>query len=113
MRTYGRGTDGKWYQVNIDVNGKDDDIWLTTMAQVCASELEESPFFPSYGLPARASIVGRTHPDFFISRIREQFSKYFTSISIVKTIDITNNAPTYHIDVQKQNGSAASVTIRT
>ena len=113
MRTYGRGTNGLWYEVDTDTNGSDDDCWLTTVAQVAASQLNESPFYPNYGLPGRESITSRTHPDYWIGKIREQFAQYFTNIAIVKTVDITNNTPTYNIDVLKLSGSAVSITIRT
>jgi len=113
MRTYGRGIDGKWYEVDTDANGFDDDCYLTTVAQVLTSQLQESPFFPQYGLPARESITSRTHPDYWVGKVREQFLRFFTNITIIKTVDITNNTPTYNIDVLKNDGSAASTTIRT
>lgn len=112
MITFGRDSAGNWYEVNTDANGFDDDVWLTTMAQVVASQLNESPFFPNYGLPSIESVTSRTHPDYWVSKVKSQFSKYFTAISIVKTVDITTNTPTYNIDVLKLDGSAASATIR-
>ena len=112
MITFGRNSAGRWYEVDVDANGFYDDIWLTTMAQVLASQLNESPFFPQYGIPSIDSITSRTHPDYWISKVKAQFAQYFTAISIVKTVDITNDTPAYNIDVLKLNGSAASVTIR-
>lgn len=111
MITFGRDENGLWQSVETDANGYDDDCYLTTVAQVLQSQLGESPFFAQYGIPARQSITARTHPDYWINRVREQFSPMFTSISIVKTVDLTNNEPTYHIDALKLSGSAASSTI--
>jgi hypothetical protein len=111
MITFGRDASGLWREVDTDANGFDDDCYLTTVAQVLQSQLGESPFFAQYGLPARQSVTSRTHPDYFINRVREQFANMFTSLSIVKTVDLTNNEPTYYIDALKLNGSAASETI--
>ena len=111
MRTYGRDNHGNWFTVVVDSTGFDDDIWLTTLAQVLTSNLNESPFYANYGLPARDSIIARTHPDYWISIIQGQFAQYFTSLTIQKTVDNTNNTPTYHVEVIKNNGATASVTI--
>ncbi len=111
MRTYGRDKNGNWYQVNLDVNGFDDDIQLTTLAQCLTSLTDESPFYPLHGIPQIESVISRTHPDYFVNRLREFFAPMFTNISIIKQVDTQTNEPIYNINVIKNDGSAKSVTI--
>lgn len=113
MRTYGRDENGQWYEVTIDANGFDDDIQLTTLAQCLASLTNESPFYPLHGIPAIDSVVNKTHPDYFVERIRGFFAPLFTSLTIIKQVDSVTNRPTYNVNVIKNSGAAASLTIRT
>lgn len=109
--TFGRDLSGQWFEVTTDSNGFDDDVQLTTLSQVLTSDIDESPFYPEYGIPARQSVINRTHPDYFIERTRTQFSRYFANISITKTTDTQTNDPIYYVDVLKNDGSAQSMTI--
>lgn len=113
MRTYGRDADtGQWYEVTIDANGFDDDIQLTTLAQCLTSLTDESPFYPLHGIPAIDSIVNKTHPDYFVERIRGFFAPLFPSLSIIKQVDSVTNTPTYNVFAVKNDGAATSLTIR-
>jgi hypothetical protein len=110
MRTYGRDSAGNWQEVTTDSNGWDDDVYLTTLAQVLQSDINESWVFPEMGIPARQSVVGRTHPDYFVDSVRAYFAQFFPSISITRTTDSDNN-PAYYVDVLKNDGSDYKATI--
>lgn len=112
MRTYGRDSDGNWYQVDVDANGLDDDIQLTTLAQCLASLTEESPFYPLHGIPAIESVVSKTHPDYFVERIRGFFAPLFTSLAIIKQVDKITNTPIYNVQAVKNDGAAVSLSIK-
>ena len=62
MRTYGRpinqdGSLGPWTEVTTDANGFNDMVMLTTLCQVVKLNINESPFFADWGLPAHQSIM--------------------------------------------------------
>jgi hypothetical protein len=119
MRTYGRTQDvltgkKKWWVVTTDVNGYNDSVWLTTLAQVCKLNLGESPFFANYGIPAHPSVVLQVHPDFYMIRTQQQFMSYFASLVIIKQDDATDQdnrpAPAYLINVLTNYGSRIGVS---
>jgi hypothetical protein len=118
MRTYGRTQDVKsgkktWWVVTTDVNGYNDSVWLTTLAQVCKLNLGESPFFANYGIPAHPSIVTQVFPDFFMARTQQQFSGYFASLILTILSDAVDSddrpAPGYNISVLTNYGSRIGV----
>jgi hypothetical protein len=119
MRTYGRTQDvltgkKKWWVVTTDVNGYNDSVWLTTLAQVCKLNLGESPFFANYGIPAHPSVVLQVYPDFYMIRTQQQFMSFFASLIITKQDDATDldgrPAPAYLINVLTNYGSRIGVS---
>lgn len=115
MRTYGRITnpDGTktWKIVETDANGFNDAVWLTTLCQVILLNLNESPFFANFGIPAEQSVIQQVQPDFYIARIQQQFSQYFASLIIAKVPGALN--PTYRIAVTTNQGSKVIVDVPT
>jgi hypothetical protein len=106
MRTYGRpklpdGTKGAWVQVATDPNGFDDMVWLTTLAQVLQLNLNESPFFANYGIPAHPSVVTQVFPDYYVVFTQQQFAQYFASL-IISKVNVPD--PTYNISVTTHQG---------
>lgn len=116
MRTYGRTTDefGKktWVVVTTDANGFNDNVYLTTLAQVLKLNLGESPFFGNYGIPAHPSVVQQVFPDYYVAYTQQQFAQHFASLTIAKQ---PLPFPSYIINVLTQQGSKinASVPIPT
>lgn len=122
MRTYGRTVDvltGKktWWVVVTDVNGFNDSVYLTTLAQVCKLNLGESPFFGTYGIPAHPSVVTQIYPDFYMVRIQQQFAPFFASLVMTPTpiaqgaadSDDGRPVPAYNINVLTNYGSRIGV----
>ena len=83
MRTWGR-INGVWTEVSTDANGNNDLVWLTTLIQVLKLNLNESPFFGNYGLPAHQSVVQQVAPDFYVAQTQQQFAQYFASLIIAR-----------------------------
>jgi hypothetical protein len=110
MQTFGRDSNGQWFEVTTDAAGFNDDVYLTTLAQVLQSDINESWLFPELGIPARQSVIGRTHPDYFVDRVRAYFSRFFANISITLTTDTDGN-PLYYVGVLKNDGSDYKATI--
>lgn len=111
MQTFGRDADGLWFEVTTDENGYNDDVYLTTLAQVLQSDINESWFYPKLGIPGRQSAIGRTHPDYFVGRVKNYFAQYFDNINVVQTIEEDTQNPVYYVDVIKNDGSIYKATI--
>lgn len=106
MRTYGRTTDpltGKktWVEVATDVNGFDDLVWVTTLAQALQLNLGESPFYANYGIPAKESVVTQVFPDFYMARTQQQFAPRFAALLIARQ---NLPIPTYQVNVTTHQG---------
>jgi hypothetical protein len=114
MRTYGRVTnaDGSlsWVEVQTDAQGANDLVMLTTLCQVCQLSLGESPFYASYGLPAKNSIVQQVAPDYYMALIQQQFAPFFASLSIARQAGTT---PTYQVNVITHSGVVLSAKTPT
>ena len=107
MRTYGRQIDPatglltKWVVVETSPEAGDDYVWLTTLAQCLKLNLNESPFFANYGIPAKPSVVQQIFPDYYVTSTQQQFAQFFASLIVTK---IPSSTPTYKINVTLNNG---------
>lgn len=117
MRTYGRANtldtngrpifiDGRpvkhWVEVETDANGYSDNVWLTTLCQVLLLNINESPFYANWGIPARQSVLQQVPPDFWVTFTQQNFSPYFASLIVAREPVQT---PTYRINVITQQGA--------
>lgn len=102
MRTYGRDKDGKWITVTTDENGFNDSVYLTTLVQNLKLSPQESPFFASHGIPANGSVIQQILPTFYVNRLQQQFSPFFSSLQITLT---ETDPPEYCISVITNSGS--------
>lgn len=112
MRTWGRVTnpDGSktWVKVETSTESLDDEVYLTTLCQVFLLNVNESPFYCDWGLPAQQSIMQQVQPDFYVSLIQQRFSQYFANILVAKEF---NNPPTYKVNVTFNNGAKVSLSV--
>lgn len=115
MRTYGRtyNEDGtyQWVVVQTDAAGYNDNVYLTTLAQVLKLNLNESPRFANYGIPQQRTIVSQVFPDYYAMMTQKQFAPYFTSLSIVRVQG--SNPPAYNVNAVTHSGAILSETIAT
>jgi hypothetical protein len=118
MRTYGRTrnvlTGAKtWWIVTTDINGFNDAVYLTALAQVCKLNLGESPFFGTWGIPARQSVVTQLYPNYYMLQIQQQFSGYFASLILTPITDAVDQdgrpSPAYNISILTNYGSRIGV----
>jgi hypothetical protein len=121
MRVYGRTQDvltGKktWRTVTTDINGFNDSVYLTALAQVCKLNLGESPFFGTYGIPAHASVVMQVFPDYYMTRIQQQYAPYFGSLILSPIPDSEDDdgrpLPAYNINVMTNYGALIGIQTR-
>lgn len=116
MRTYGRvpidPLDPKgpkrWVKVETDAGGQNDEVYLTTLAQVLKLNLGESPFFANFGIPARNSVLQQIAPDVSVALTQQQFAGRFASLIIVRR---ESPEPVYDISVITHQGVSLSRTV--
>ena len=94
--------------MTTDANGYNDAVYLTTLCQVLQLNLNESPFYSNFGLPAVPDVLQQVQPDFYMTRIQQQFAPYFASLIITK---LGSDPPAYRINVVQNNGSVAVVQV--
>lgn len=102
MRTYGRDANGKWVKVETDGNGFNDAVYLTTLIQNLKLAPQESPFFAVNGIPANGSVIQQILPTFYVNRLQQQFSQYFSSLQLALT---ESDPPAYTISAITNSGS--------
>ncbi len=106
MRTYGRTYDADglptWVEVSTDAEGRNDFVWATTLCQVLQLNLNESPFYANYGIPAKTSLIQQVAPDFYVMRVQQQFSQYFANL-VISRVPLAA-APVYRVNVTTNQG---------
>jgi hypothetical protein len=107
MRTYGRVYNATtkvwtWVEVDTDANGFNDSVYLTTLTQVLQLNLNESPFYATYGIPQVPTILQQVYPDYYVALTQQVFAPYFASLLITKRSNTTQ--PTYDVAVTTHQG---------
>lgn len=114
MRTWGRtgqvnGVGGTWTLVETAGNGDNSMVYLTTLIQNLRLNLGESPFYANNGIPAYQSVMTQIAPDFYVSRIQQQFAQYFASLTITRVQNTTQ--PTYNVQAVTLYGAVLNEVI--
>jgi len=109
MRVYGRSpVTGKWVVVTTDANGYNDNVYLTALVQCLKLNLNESPFWANWGIPAQQSVVTQIFPDFYVALMQQRYAQYFASLVIVK---VPSSTPTYNITVVTNQGATIQTSV--
>lgn len=91
----------KWVQVETDANGNNDLVWFVTLCQVLLLNLNESPFYATFGIPQQQVVQQGVSPDHYVALTQQYFAPYFQSLIIVKTSD---SPPTYEVVAVTHSG---------
>jgi len=106
VRTYGRTYDVNgvptWVEVSTDSQGFNDMVWTTTLCQVLKLNLNESPFFGNFGIPAKTSLIQQVAPDIYAMRTQRTFSQYFANLVISRVPQAEQ--PTYRVNITTHQG---------
>jgi hypothetical protein len=113
LRTYGRlppDMNGyrQWVQVSTDVNGSNDMVYVTTLAQNLLLNLGESPFFGDRGIPAHQSVVQQIFPDYYVAYTQRKFAPFFASLIVSKVQSVN---PTYTINIITHQGTKINASV--
>lgn len=104
----------RWIKVTTTPAGFNDYVHLTTLIQTMKLELGESPFYGNSGIPAKPTIVQQIAPDFYATRIQQQFAQYFANLTIARVPapdGYPPGTPTYNVAVTTNEGLKLSVTV--
>jgi hypothetical protein len=111
MRVYGRDPVTKqWSVVQTQANGSNDYVYITALCQCLKLNLNESPFWANWGIPAQQSVATQIFPDFYVSLMQQRFAQYFAALSIIKQ---PGPSPVYDINVTNNQGTQYQVSIPT
>ena len=118
MRAYGRITnpDGSqsWTVIQTDANGDSSYVYVVALAQTIKLNLNESPFWANYGIPAKIAVLQQLAPDFFMAKISSFYSQFFASLVLAKQPQPINDpTPRYKLNIVRRNGSIYQATIGT
>jgi len=109
MRVYGRdATTNAWVEVQTDTSGFNDYVYITALIQCLKLNLNESPFWANWGIPAQQSVVQQIFPDFYVALIQQRYSVYFASLRISKVPSYT---PTYNINIITNQGVKMQMSV--
>lgn len=110
MRVWGRVYDPldpfswSWVQVDTDLNGQNDKVYLTALVQVLKLSLGESPFYNDYGIPGAQSVLTQIAPDYYSTLTQQRYAQHFASL-IISRVDTPPTTlreppvPTYDVQV--------------
>ena len=109
MRVYGRDvTTGRWTTVQTDAAGQNDYVHITSLVQCLKLNINESPFWANWGIPAQQSVVQQIFPDFYVALIQQRFSQYFSALTISK---VNSASPAYAINIVTNQGVQMAVSV--
>jgi hypothetical protein len=74
----------KWLVVETTPAGLNDDVYIVALAQTLKLNVNESPFWGNYGIPAHQSIMRQIMPDFYILQAQQFYSRFFASLIVTK-----------------------------
>ena len=104
MRTYGRivnpGGTKSWVVITTDATGDNSLVMLATFCQVLLLGLGESPFYGTYGIPSRKSVMQQVAPDYYMTVTQQQFAPFFASLTVSRAQGSgtpTNPTPAYTV----------------
>lgn len=114
MRTYGRtkNPDGSlsWVEVSTSSNSDNSNVYLTALVQALKLNLNESPFYGDWGIPAHPSVVQQIPPDYNVMLTQQRFAPYFASLIVSR---ISANPPTYRVSATTNYGAILNYEIAT
>lgn len=113
MRVYGRTYDEygvpTWQVVETQPNGSNDYVYVTALIQCIKLNLNESPFWADWGIPAQQSLVQQVAPDYYVALLQQRYAPYFARLTITKETGAAN--PTYNVSILTHSGTTIQATI--
>lgn len=113
MRVYGRVYSelgvSTWVEVTTDANGFNDYVYVTALAQCIKLNVNESPLWADWGIPAQPSVMSQVFPDFWMALMQQRFAPKFASLVLAK---IPSDTPTYNLSVLTHQGVTVNASVQ-
>jgi hypothetical protein len=77
----------KWIVITTTPQGFNDDVHIVGLAQTLKLNLNESPFFANYGIPAHQSVMQQVMPDYYVLQAQNLYAPFFASLVVTKVPD--------------------------
>ena len=121
MRVYGRTYDEfgnqTWVEIDTDVNGFNDYVYVTALCQELKLNLGESPFYGDRGIPAKPSVVQQVAPDYYTMLMQQRYAPRFLNLTISKVPNSTDAkgrpVPTYRLNITTHYGVQIEAVVPT
>lgn len=82
----------KWIVIETTPQGFNDDVYIVALAQTLKLNLNESPFWGNYGIPAHQSIMQQVMPDFYVLQAQQLYQSFFSSLIVTKSAEVPQPA---------------------
>ena len=96
--------------MQTDAAGFSDYVYATALCQVLKLNINESPFYADWGIPAQPSVVQQIFPDFYVALTQQRFAPRFASLQVRK---LPVSTPTYDVDIITMQGVKVAPNIPT
>ena len=104
MRTWGRvyNEDGtyRWEKVETTPDGLNDYVYATAICQTLKLNLNESPIYGDWGIPAHPSVVAQLPPDYYTTLTQRRYASHFANLQIVRDQINVDGKPQPHYGVR-------------
>jgi hypothetical protein len=105
-----------WIEVATTADGDNDYVYITALIQTLKLNLNESPFYAQFGIPAADCVMQQVQPDYYVSFIQAYYSQFFASLIIAKQPQAPTNSnftigsqpyttPIYNVSIIRLSGS--------
>jgi len=101
----------KWVVVETTKNGLNDACYVTALAQTCKLNLNESPFWANFGIPAKQSVISQIVPDLYIILIQKFYQQFFSSLLVAKVPAVDGITPQYKFSITTNAGFTFNLDI--
>ena len=113
MRIWGRqrtnsNLPGAWVAVETTPSGNNDYVYITALCQCLLLNLNESPFYGNWGIPAKASVVQQLFPTLYMSLMQQRFAPFFASLTITAQ---PGPVPAYNVNLTTQSGTPFQMVV--
>jgi hypothetical protein len=99
---------GPWVKVETLPNGDNSYVYITALAQCLLLNLNESPFYGNWGLPAHPSVVQQLFPTLYVSLTQQRFAPFFASLTITAQQLPT---PVYQVNLTTSQGTPFQMVV--
>lgn len=120
MRVYGRVYDNfenyTWQEVTTDVNGFNDEVYLTAFAQALQLQPGESPFYANYGVAAIESVQTQEYPNTDVFFLQGVYAPNFVSLIVEPSVQLNSQgvaSPVYNVRAITHQGALLTAVVPT